>query len=85
MRWEDALIALGPIQLFKGDTKACIEVGEKALAMSQSIGDRWREASSLNFLDWGDSDNPAVRFNYWEQAINIYREVGDLISLANDF
>jgi len=83
MRWEDALIALGPIHLFKGDIKACIEVGEKTLALSQSIGDRWREASSLNYLGWGYSDNPAVRFNFWEQAINIYREVGDLISLAN--
>ena len=79
----DALIALGPIHLFSGDIKSSIDVGEKALALSQSIGDRWREASSLNYLGWGHSDNPAVRFSYWEQAIDIYREVGDLISLAN--
>ncbi|HKJ40051.1 MAG TPA: tetratricopeptide repeat protein, partial [Anaerolineales bacterium] len=79
----DALIALGPIYLFKGDIKNSIDVGEKALALSQSIGDRWREASSLNYLGWGHSDNPSMRFGYWEQAIDLYREVGDLISLAN--
>jgi predicted ATPase/DNA-binding SARP family transcriptional activator len=78
----DALISLENILQFKDKMEASIELGEEALVLSQSIGDLWREANSLNYLGWGYS-NFERRLPYWKRAITLYRQVGDQINLAN--
>ncbi|HKJ38846.1 MAG TPA: hypothetical protein VJ972_08730, partial [Anaerolineales bacterium] len=78
----DALVSLGNIYQFKDDLKTANELEHKALELSISIQDRWREANALAYLGWGHSE-PDVKFDYWKKAILLYRETGDQIHLAN--
>ena len=78
----DILICLENMYQFKDEIETSLEIGKKALALAQSLGDPWREANALLYLGWGYHDLEK-RFWYWEKAIQLYREVGDQITLAN--
>ena len=78
----DILISLENMYQFKDEVETSIEVGKQALALAQSLGDRWRHANALLYLGWSYHDLEK-RFEYWEKAIPLYREVGDQITLAN--
>ena len=78
----DILISLQNMYQFKGEIETSLEIGKQALALSQSLGDRWRQANALLYLGWGYHDLEQ-RFGYWEKAIQLFREVGDQITLAN--
>jgi tetratricopeptide (TPR) repeat protein len=78
----DALVSLGNIYQFQDDMKKANELEKKALKISQSLKDPWREGNALTYLGWGYSE-PEVKFGYWEKAIRLYRETGDHIQLAN--
>lgn len=78
----DSLIILANILQFKDEMERSNEIGKLALEYSQSMGDIWRQANALNYLGWGHAD-PEIKFDYWKKAINLYREVGDQINLAN--
>jgi tetratricopeptide (TPR) repeat protein len=54
----------------------------QALDLARAIDDRWRQAVALGYLGW-DRSNPQLAFTNWEKAIELYRQVGDQISLAN--
>jgi len=78
----DALILGENVSQFKYDREAALLLGERALALARTIGDPWQEANALNYLGW-NTRNYDLLFNYWEQAISLYREAGDQVSLAN--
>lgn len=78
----DSLISLANIVQFIDELDLGNELLHQALALSQGLGDRWRQGVTLGFLGW-DRRDVQQAFTYWEQAIQLYREVGDQISLAN--
>jgi len=78
----DILISLENMYQFKDEIETSLEIGNQALELAQSLGDRWRHANALLYLGWGYHDLEK-RFGYWEKAIQLYREVGDQITLAN--
>jgi len=74
----DALYELGRIHSLQYEKTEQLRLFEKALALSQSLGDQWREARVLRHL--------GLRLNdpgYGEKAATLYRELGDQRSLAN--
>jgi predicted ATPase/DNA-binding SARP family transcriptional activator len=78
----DALISLANIDQFLDELDSGTERLQQALDLAQALGDRWRQAVVLGFLGW-DPRDMQQRFTHWEKAIQLYREVGDQISLAN--
>ena len=78
----DTLISLANIDQFVNDLDAETERLHQALDLAQALGDRWRQAVALGYLGW-DPRDLQQRFKHWERAIQLYREVGDQISLAN--
>jgi tetratricopeptide (TPR) repeat protein len=74
----DALLSLGYI-LF--DATKNQELSARALALAQSLGDIRRQANALSNLGWCYSGSE--RFSYWEQAIRLFRQSGDLRSLED--
>jgi predicted ATPase/DNA-binding SARP family transcriptional activator len=78
----DSLVSLGNIAQFTYEPELGTELLHQALGLSQTLGDRWRQAIVLGFLGW-DPRDLQQRFTHWEKAIQLYREVGDQISLAN--
>lgn len=78
----DVLVSLENMFQFKDDIATALKFGKQAVALAQSLGDRWRLANALLYLGWNYHDLPQ-RFVYWEKAIELYREVGDQLTLAN--
>jgi predicted ATPase len=78
----DALVSLGNIDQFTDDLESGTKSLQQALALAQELGDTWRQAIALGFLGW-DRREAGQAFKNWERAIQLYREVGDQISLAN--
>ena len=78
----DALISLANIDQFTKELSSGTERLHQALDLARAINDRWRQAVALGYLGW-DRSNPQLAFTNWEKAIELYRQVGDQISLAN--
>ena len=74
----DGLYLLGFIS--DGDKKT--EYCRQALALARALGDPVRQAAALNFLGWDHSDKKRA-LAYWEEAIPLYRQLGNRRSLAN--
>jgi predicted ATPase/DNA-binding XRE family transcriptional regulator len=73
----DSLILLAISMSVSHNSTRAIELTQQALNLSESIGDRWRKAFVLAELGWLGVDlrNQAP---YWNKAIMLFREVGDL-------
>jgi len=78
----DVLICLENMYQFRDEVETAIEIGNRALGLAQSLGDRWRQANAFLYLGWCYNEL-AQRFLYWDKAIYLFREVGDQITLAN--
>jgi predicted ATPase/DNA-binding SARP family transcriptional activator len=78
----DALVSLANIGQLVDDLEGSTKLLHQALALAQALGDTWRQAVVLGFLGWDRRDLQQA-FRNWERAIQLYREVGDQISLAN--
>jgi predicted ATPase/class 3 adenylate cyclase len=76
---ESVLRYLGTIEQV---TERKAEYGQEALALAKSRGDRWRQAQALAHLGWDHREYLRARA-YWEEAVDLFREVGDFISLAD--
>jgi tetratricopeptide (TPR) repeat protein len=77
----DGLNLRGFISISDGDKKAEYYC-QQALALARSLGDLVRQATALNIMGWELSDiNRSLA--YWEEAISLYREVGNWRYLAN--
>jgi predicted ATPase/DNA-binding SARP family transcriptional activator len=82
----DALLLMGNVLQYVGTMKSSIErrvdFRLKALALSKSLGDRWRQARALADLGWDHGDYLRARA-YWEEAVALFREVGDALLLLD--
>jgi predicted ATPase/DNA-binding SARP family transcriptional activator len=72
----DALLLLGYAWTFQDDQAMVLEHKQQALAWAQSLGDKWRQARALSHLGL-DQHEQQRRFAYWEEALVLFREVGD--------
>jgi len=77
----DGLNLRGFISLSDGDKKAEYYC-QQALALARLLGDLVRQATALNIMGWEHNDHKR-NLAYWEEAIPLYREVGNWRYLAN--
>jgi predicted ATPase/DNA-binding XRE family transcriptional regulator len=77
----DGLILLARFMLASQKQARATELCQQALQLSESIGDLWRKALVLGHLGWLPKDF-SQRFFYWEEAINLLRQLGDFRLLA---
>lgn len=78
----DSLISLANTDQFTDALESGTNRLHQAFSLAKTLGDTWRQAVALGFLGWDRRDAPRA-FKHWEKAIELYREVGDQISLAN--
>jgi predicted ATPase/DNA-binding SARP family transcriptional activator len=76
----DALILLGYALQYLDRRSAADELYEQSLALARSIGDLRRQALALFRLGY---DRPERQLAYWEDAIALFRKVGDQNFAAN--
>jgi predicted ATPase/DNA-binding SARP family transcriptional activator len=60
--------------------KERMEFTQQALDLAQSLGERQRQGEALWQLGWWQQDSN--RFTFWEQAITLFRQLGDWRALA---
>jgi non-specific serine/threonine protein kinase len=77
----DGLNLQGFISIADGDKKVEYYC-QQALAQARSLGDLVRQATALNIMGWQQNDLKRG-IAYWEEAISLYREVGNWRYLAN--
>jgi predicted ATPase/DNA-binding SARP family transcriptional activator len=65
----DALLLLGDAWDYEDGPAEALEFNEQALTLAQSLGDKWRQAKALSYNQ--------RTFAYWEEALALFREVGD--------
>jgi predicted ATPase/DNA-binding SARP family transcriptional activator len=73
----DSLILLAISMSTSYNSPWAIELTKQALNLSESIGDKWRKGFVFAELGWlgANYENKAL---YWNKAIALFREVGDL-------
>jgi predicted ATPase len=76
----DALILLGYDLQYLDQRESADELYEQALALARSLGDVRRQALALFRLGY---DHPERQIAYWEQAIDLFRQVDDRSSMAS--
>jgi predicted ATPase/DNA-binding SARP family transcriptional activator len=77
----DGLNLRGFISISDGDKKVEYYC-QQALALARSLGDLVRQATALNIMGWEQNDLKRG-FAYWEEAISLYRQLGNWRYLAN--
>src|SRR4030095_3662151 len=77
---EVLLLSGGIIQFLEG-MGGKVELQGEALRLARFIGDEWREAKALGALAWDQRDIKQSH-KYREEAIKIFRQVGDWRNLA---
>lgn len=77
----DSLMLMGTVMQYLEGMERKIEFHRQALALAQSIDDIWRQAIALSALGW-DRRDPRQARNNWEEAIALFRQVGDWRNLA---
>jgi len=77
----DALLMLGIVMRHIDNLSAAVEFSQQALALCQTLGDKWRQARAFFYLGSQDG-NHQLSFVYWEEAVALFREVGDSYSLT---
>lgn len=79
----DALLTLGQTLT---DSSAPIEkvmnLFESALALSESLGDQWRQAYTLSHMGWRNNYQRSV--SVFEKAVKLFKKVGDLESATEN-
>jgi predicted ATPase/DNA-binding SARP family transcriptional activator len=78
----DAFLLLGGAWGFEDDPAIVLEHQQRALALAQSLGDKWRQAKALLHLGSVPRDGQRS-FTYWEEALALFREVGDWRELTD--
>jgi predicted ATPase/transcriptional regulator with XRE-family HTH domain len=75
------LMLMGSIVQLTEGMERKVEYQGEALTLARSIDDTWRQAWALSGLGW-DQRDPQQAKRYWEEAVMLYRQVGDWRSLA---
>lgn len=78
----DALILMGRVAQFTAGMEQRVEFHRQALALARSMGDVLRQAYALSMLGW-DQRDPVRGREQWEEAIVLFREIGDWRFLAH--
>jgi tetratricopeptide (TPR) repeat protein len=76
----DGLIVSGRHRFAINDPSSS-EFIQQALALSESIGDVWRQAFILGHLGWGSGNDYQQQISYFKEAISLFREAGDFREL----
>lgn len=79
----DVLLTMGGVLQFLEGMEQGNEYRYRGLAQARSIGDLWRQALALDALGW-DQRDPAQALLNWEEAIRLYRQLGDLRNLEHN-
>jgi predicted ATPase/transcriptional regulator with XRE-family HTH domain len=77
----DALILMGNVSQFAAGMQQRVEFHRQALALARSMGDVLRQAFALSMLGW-DQRDPQRGREQWEEAIVLFRQIGDWRFLA---
>ncbi len=77
----DALILMGIVSQFAAGMEQRVEFHQQALALARSMGDVLRQAFALYMLGWDQRDPQRGRAQ-WEEAIVLFRQIGDWRFLA---
>jgi predicted ATPase/DNA-binding XRE family transcriptional regulator len=77
----DGLLLLALNMANTGDIEKQKELGQAALKLARTLGDKWRLAEVLGFLGRIDPD-PQRSKDYLQQSIHLCREIGDLQNLT---
>jgi predicted ATPase/DNA-binding XRE family transcriptional regulator len=77
----EGLLLMGAAMQYLEGMERKVEIHKQALALAQSIDDVWRQALALLGLGWDQRDPRQSRAN-WEEAIALFRQVGDWRNLA---
>jgi predicted ATPase/DNA-binding XRE family transcriptional regulator len=78
----DSLMTLARSLQFLEGMEPRTECHRQALVLARSIGDVWRQAQALSMLGW-DQRDPQQGRAHWEEAITLFRQVGDWLSLVH--
>ena len=78
----ESLMLMGSVLQFLEGMQAKSEFHGQALALARSIGDTWMQARALSSLGWDQRDPVQAREN-WEEAIALFRQVGDWRNLVH--
>ncbi|HSK89068.1 MAG TPA: hypothetical protein VK880_11960, partial [Anaerolineales bacterium] len=78
----DALILMGRVSQFAAGMEQRVEFHRQALSLARSMGDVLRQAYALSMLGW-DQRDPGRGREQWEQAIVLFRRIGDWRFLAH--
>lgn len=79
----DALIVSARFRFATNDWAPMMELLHQALALSESLGDTWRQAFAIGHLGWGTTDNYEQRISYFKEAVSLFRKAGDLGELGD--
>jgi predicted ATPase len=77
----DALILMGHVSQFAAGMEQRVEFHQQALALARFMGDVLRQAFALSMLGW-DQRDPQRGREQWEEAIVLFRQIGDWRFLA---
>lgn len=77
----DALILMGIVSQFAAGMEQRVEFHQQALALARSMDDVLRQAFALSMLGW-DQRDPGRGREQWEEAIVLFRQIGDWRFLA---
>jgi predicted ATPase/DNA-binding XRE family transcriptional regulator len=77
----DALILMGIVSQFAAGMEQRAEFHRQALALARSVSDVLRQAFALYMLGW-DQRDPRRGREQWEEAIMLFRQIGDWRFLA---
>jgi predicted ATPase len=77
----DALILMGRASQFATGMEQRVKFHRQALALARSMGDVLRQAFALSNLGW-DQRDPQRGREQWEEAIVLFRQIGDWRFLA---
>ena len=79
----DALIVSARFRFATNDWGPMMELFHQALALSESLGDIWRQAFAIGHLGWGTTDDYERRISYFKEAVALFRKAGDLGELGD--
>jgi len=77
----DGLIVSARFRFATNATAQTMELLHQALALSESLGDIWRQAFALGHLGWGSTADYGQRISHFKEAVSQFRKAGDLREL----
>lgn len=77
----DGLIVTGRYRFATNDIVQADELARRALALSEALGDVWRQAFMLGHIGWSSGKDYRQQISYFKKAVSLFREAGDFREL----